>query len=97
VTPAKGVQRVMGVLGAEAGKDDAFFVGAAIAVGVGEVKELGALGDVRAAVAGLDAGGNEQAIGEDSGLVGTAVAGGVLKHNDFVISDLAGFHLRIDR
>ena len=49
-------------------------VGLAVAVGVLEVEQLGAVGDVRAAVAGLDAGGDQQAVGEDRGLVGLAVA-----------------------
>ena len=96
VAPAEGVQCVMGVLGAEAGKDDALFVGAPIAVGVGEVEELSALGDIRATVARLDAGGDEKAIGEDSGFVRATIAGGVLEHDNFVIGDLAGLHLRID-
>ena len=49
-------------------------VGLAVAVGVLEVDQFGAVGDVGAAVARLDAGGDQQAVGEDGGLVGLAVA-----------------------
>ena len=69
----------MRVLGAEAGEDDARLVGLAVAVGVAEVEQLGAVGDVRAAVARLDAGRDQQAVGEDGRLVGLAVAVGVLE------------------
>ena len=64
--PAEGVDDVMRVLGAEAGQDDAAFAGLAVGVGVGEEQQVGAVGDVDAAVAGLDAGGDEQAVGEDA-------------------------------
>src|SRR6476620_5940860 len=52
LSPAEGVDDVVGVLGAEAGEDDAGRVGLAVAVGVGEVEDLGGVGDVGAAVAG---------------------------------------------
>ena len=87
----------MGVLGAEAGEDDAFFVGLAIAVGVGEVQQLSTLGDIRAAVAGLDAGGDKEAVGEHGCFVRDAIAGGILEHDNFIIGGLAGFYLRINR
>ena len=54
-------------------------VGLAVAVGVLEVEQLGAVGDVGPAVARLDAGGDQQAVGEDGGLVGLAVAVGVFE------------------
>ena len=60
-------------------------VGLAVAVGVLEVEQLGAVGDVGAAVARLDAGGDQQAVGEDGGLVGLAVAVGVFEDEDLVV------------
>ena len=71
-------------------------VGLAVAVGVLEVEQLGAVGDVGAAVAGLDAGGDQQAVGEDGGLVGLAVAVGVFEDDDLVVGLLARLDLRID-
>ena len=44
--PVQGVDDVMGVLGAEAAEDDALLVGLAVAIGVGEVEQLGGLADV---------------------------------------------------
>src|SRR5262245_17899789 len=52
--PAERVDDVVRVLGAEAGQDDATLVGLAVAVGVLEMDQLGAVGDVAAAVPGLD-------------------------------------------
>ena len=54
LAPAEGVNDVVCVFGAEAGEHDAALVGLAVAVGVGEVEQFGAVGDVRAAVAWLD-------------------------------------------
>ena len=86
----------MRVLGAEAREDDARLVGLAVAVGVLEVQQLGAVGDVGAAVARLDAGRDQQAVGEDGGLVGPAVAVAVFEDQDLVVGDLARLDLRID-
>ena len=72
--PSEGVEDVVRVLGAEAREDDPAGVGLAVAVGVLEVEQFGAVGDVDAAVARLDAGRDQQAVGEDGGLVGLAVA-----------------------
>ena len=44
--PAQCVDEMVRVLGAEAGEDDALRVGLAVAVGVGEVEQLGGLADV---------------------------------------------------
>ena len=94
--PTRTVDVVVGVFGAEAAEDDAALVGLAVAVGVAEVEEFGALGDVGAAVAGRDAGGNEQAVGEDRGFVGAAGASGVFEDDDLVGGGLAGLDLRIN-
>ena len=58
--------------------------------------QLGAVGDVGAAVARLDAGGDQQAVGEDGRLVGLAVAVGVFEDDDLVVGLLARLDLRID-
>ena len=94
--PAERVQVVVRVLGAEAGEDDAAHVGLAVAVGVLQVQQLGALRDIHAAVAGREAGGDEHVLGEDGGFVGFARALGVFEDDDFVVRGLAGFDLRID-
>ena len=69
------------------GEDDAAGVGLAVAVGVLEVQQFGAVGDVDAAVSGLEAGGDEQTVGEDRGLVGPAVVVGVFEDQDLVVGD----------
>ena len=96
VAPPQRVEDVVGILGAEAREHDAGLVGLAVAVGVLEVEQLGAVGDVRTAVARLDAGGDQQAAGEDRGLVGPAVAVAVLDDEDLVVGDLPRLDLRID-
>ena len=94
--PTERVEIVVRVLGAEAGEDDAAHVGLAVAVGVLQVQQLGALRDIHAAVAGREAGGDEHVLGEDGGFVGFARALGVFEDDDFVVRGLAGFDLRID-
>src|SRR5258708_39425640 len=51
VTPPQGVYDVMRIFGAETGEHHAAFVGLAVAVGVPEMEQFGALADIRAAVA----------------------------------------------
>jgi hypothetical protein len=84
-----------GVLRAEAREDDAPLVGLAVPVGVLQVDELRAVGHVAAAVARLDAGRDEEPLGEDGRLVGLAVAVRVLQDHDLVVRDLAGNDLGI--
>jgi hypothetical protein len=79
------VDDVVGVLRAEAREDHAALVGLAVAVRVLEVDELGAVGDVAPAVAGLDARGDEEAFREDGRLVRLAVSVGVLQDHDLVV------------
>src|SRR5262249_39558916 len=91
--PAKGVQHVMGVFGAETGQDDLAAGGFAFAVGVAEMEEVGAGGDVDAAIARFDASRDKQAVGEDGCLVGAAFAVGVFEDDDLVVLGLAGLDL----
>src|SRR5262249_24087815 len=63
--PAEGFQRVVRVLGAEAGLEEAALVGRAGALGVAQVPERVALADVDAAVAGGQPGRHRQAAGKD--------------------------------
>jgi hypothetical protein len=58
--PTEGVEHVVGVFGAEPGKDDAFTVGLSAWFGGGEMDEVGTVGDVDAAVADLQAGRDQQ-------------------------------------
>jgi hypothetical protein len=55
VTPAQGMENVMGIFGAEPAEHDASLVGDAVAVGILEMKQFRAGGDVGAAVAWEDA------------------------------------------
>ena len=84
------------ILGAEAREDDLRLVGLAVAVGIAKVNQFGAVGDVGAAVAGNDAGRDEQPVGEDGRLVGFTVVVGVGEHQDLVGGDLPRLDLRID-
>ena len=93
--PAQRVQIVMRVLRAEAAQHRALHIRFAVAARVCKVQQLRALRDVTAAVARLDARGNQQAFREHRGLVRAARAGGVFEHDDFVGGGLAGFDLRI--
>ena len=96
LAPAQGVQDVVRVFRAEGGEHDAALVGAAIAVGIFEVKQLSTMTDVAAAVPRLNASRDEQAIGKDARFLGVAVAVGVFQNDDFVVGNLAGFDLGID-
>ena len=61
-----------------------------------KVDEFRAVGDIRPAVARLNAGGDEQPIREYGRLVGLAVVVAVLEHDDLVVRLLARLDLRID-
>ena len=95
-SPAERVEDVVGVLGAETGEHDLGLVGLAARLARLEVDQLGAVGDIGAAVARGHAGRDQQAVGEDGGLVGFAVAVGVLKDDDLVVGLLARLDLRVD-
>jgi len=60
------------------------------------VHQLGAVGHVGAAVARLDAGGDQQTRREDRGLFGGAVAVGVFEHQDLVVDFLPRLDVRVD-
>ena len=95
VSPAKGVEDVVRVLGAEAGEHDAAPVGLAVAVGVREVEQLGGVRDVGTSIAGLDAGRHEEPVGEDRRPVRAAVAVLVLEHDDAILRHLTGLDMRV--
>src|SRR5262245_53562895 len=57
--------------------------------------QVGAVGDVDAAVAGLQSSRNEQSVGEDGDLVGLAGALAVFEDDDLVVGLLAGLDLRV--
>ncbi|MDB6125293.1 MAG: hypothetical protein JWQ71_4286 [Pedosphaera sp.] len=97
MAPMQSVDDMMGVFRAEAGKDDALLVGLAIAIGVLEMKEFGALADIDAAIARFDAGGDEQAIGEDGGFIDFAHALGVFENENLVVGFVPRFDLGINR
>src|SRR5262249_21638498 len=77
--PAERVQDVVRILRAEATQDNALLVGFACAFRVGKVNQVRTVRNVDAAVAGFQAGRDEQAFGKDSSLVRPADALGVLE------------------
>ena len=78
-------------------KDDAFFVCFAVAVGVLQVNEFGAVGDVGSSVhIRHDSGGNQQPVGEHSRGIGLAITVFIFQHQDFVGRFLSWFNVRID-
>lgn len=93
---AEGVENVVSVLGAEAREDDFARVCDVVSVGVLHIKKFGGVGDIGAVSSGENSGGDEQAVGEDGGFIGAAVAVGVLENDNFVIGDFARFELGID-
>src|SRR5439155_22200713 len=96
-TKQKGIDILMIVARAKTAQDDTTLVGFVVAVGVFQVQQLGALGDVRAAITQFDASGNHQTVRENSRFVAAPVAIGVFEDEYFVVWHLAGFNLRIDR
>lgn len=95
-SPAESVEDVMGVFGSESGKDDFASVALAVAIGVGDVDQFGTVGDVGPSVTRFDAGRNQEAVGEDAGIFGDAVAVIVLEDDDFVVGFGPDWNLRID-
>ena len=93
--PTEAVQHVVRVFGAEAGEDDAALIGFAVAIGVGQVYEVGAVGDVNAAIARFQAGWDEQAVRENGHFVGAAGTLGIFEDNDLVVGLLAWLDLRV--
>ncbi len=94
--PLKSMQDVMRILGAEPRKNDPRAIGLAVAVGIAEMQQLGAVGDIDAAVAWSNSRGDEQAIGKDADLVRFAYAARVGKDQNLVVGFLPRFDLRID-
>ena len=84
------------VFRAETGEHHTAVVGFAVAVRIFEKYDLGAVGDIRAAVAGFDTRGNQQPAGEDRRFVGFAVAIAVFEHQHLVIGLLTGFDMGIN-
>ncbi len=96
--PGERIDILVVVAGAESAQDDLALVGTPVAVGVAEEEEFGAVAEVTPAAVGerFDAGGNHQAVGEDSRLVTAAVAIGVFEDENLVVRFLARFDLRVD-
>lgn len=87
--PGEGVGQLVGVGAAEAGDDDLGLAG--LAVGADGVEEdVGGVGHPDAAVAGGDAGGDVQPVGEDGDALHGAVAVGVLEDLDAIAADAGG-------
>ncbi len=86
---------VVRVLGAEAGEHDLALVGLLFAGRRAQVQEVGVVGDVDAAVAGFEAGRDEQAVGEHGCLVGFAHTLGVFEDDDLVVLLGTRFDLRV--
>jgi hypothetical protein len=94
-TPVDAIDHLVRIGGAEAAHEEAPRVGLAIAVGVLEMEQLGALGDVESAIAELDPGGHEEALDEFVKFVGLAVVVGVLADEDVVVGLFTGLDLRV--
>ena len=93
--PVEAVDHLVRVSGAEAAEDEALPGGFAIAVGVLEMEQLGALGDVESAIAKFDPTGHEEALDEFFELIGLAIVVGVLADEDVIVGLFAGFDLRV--
>ncbi len=96
VAPPQRVQDVVGVFGAKAGEHNARGISLAVAVGVFQVQELGAVGDIRAAVARLDARGNQEALRKNGRPVGPAVVVAVFDDEHLVVGDGARLDLGVN-
>ena len=86
---------VMRVLDAKTGHGEFLDVRDVVAVGILEEENVGGLGDVATAVSQLDPGRHVETVGEDGGLVGLAVAVGILEYDDLVVGHLARLQLGI--
>ena len=77
----------------EAVQHDLALVGLIVAVGVLEEHQVRLLGDVDAAVAQLQAGGQVQLVGKDGLLVGLAVAVGVFEDQHLSLTGVPGRYI----
>jgi hypothetical protein len=93
--PGEIVQRVMRVLGAEAGQHDLVSIGLVVAVGIFEEAQVRLLGNVNAAVAELERQRDVQVVGEDCRLVGATVLVGVFEDDDLVVRLVARIDVRV--
>ena len=94
--PAEGVDDVVAILGAEAGEHGAAEIGPAIAIGIREMEQFGAVGDIRAAISRQHGRGHVQAVGEERAGFGNAIAVAVFQHRHRVVGHLPRPDLRID-
>ena len=97
--PAQRIGVLVRIARAETAEDHRATIRLAVAVAVREVDQLRAFDDVQPA-AGLDRGeleaqGHGEPFGEAPGLVGPAIAVGILEHEDEILAVLAGLELRV--
>ena len=95
-SPGEVVECVVGVLATETGEDDFAFVHFAVAIGVGEVGEVGFFGAIDTAIAIEHEGErNVEVIGPSGAFVGFAVLVCVFEDDDFIARLLAGVNVGI--
>ena len=95
--PDEVVQRVVGVLAAEAREDLAAVVSLAVTIGVLDKGEVRLLRDIDPSVAKHEAERDVEIIGEDRRLVGLSILIGVLQYHDLVIRIVARVDVRVGR
>src|SRR5206468_4078274 len=95
-TPAQRVQDVVRVLCPKTAQHNPLALGPAGVLCIRKVHEIGAVGDVGTAVAWIDAGGDEESVGEHGRLVGAALALAVFEDNNLVVRLLPRLDLWID-
>ncbi len=93
--PDEVVQRVVAVLGAEAGEEFFAVVGLAIAIGVFEEGQMRLVGDEDAAIAELEAERDGELVGPHAAFVRAVVAVRVFEDEDAILRGLAWHDLRV--
>ena len=93
--PQKTVDNMVGVVRAESRKHHTPAVGPPVAVRVAQVQDFRGIGHIDPAVAGKNAGGREQAVGEQDGAVRLPVAVRVFQDEYLVVGRLPRHGLRV--
>ena len=94
--PAKRVQDVVGVFGTEPAQHNPRLIGFAVAVGILEMQQFGAVRHIDPAIPRFDPGGNQQSFGKDRGFVRDSIAVGIFQNQNLIRRLLSRCNLRIN-
>ena len=94
--PAERMQDVVSIFRSKTTQHDPRFISLVITVGILEMNDFGAVGDIGSAIPRFNAGRDQEPIGKDGRLVSGSITIGIFEDQDLVRCLLSGGNLRID-